>query len=167
MKTWRQQCVCQVWGTGVVLNDWDMSARGVWDWRGEVSCLFFFGNFYKSPLNLLDYTTPLYLHLNFSYSVCVCVCVGVGVGVGARARVHVRAELYPTLCDFMDFSPPGSSAHGTSKNTGVGCYFLLRGGSYWPRQGSNLRLLHLLHWQAGSLLLVPPGKPFTTIIALS
>ena len=23
----------------------------------------------------------------------------------------------------------------------------------------NLRLLHLLHWQAGSLLLVPPGKP--------
>ena len=28
-----------------------------------------------------------------------------------------------------------------------------------PIQGSNRSLLHLLHWQAGSLLLVPPGKP--------
>ena len=29
-----------------------------------------------------------------------------------------------------------------------------------PRQGSNLRLLRLLHWQADSLpLTVPPGKP--------
>ena len=26
-------------------------------------------------------------------------------------------------------------------------------------QGSNLHLLHLLHWQVGSLPLVPPGKP--------
>ena len=26
-------------------------------------------------------------------------------------------------------------------------------------QGSNPRLLCLLHWQAGSLLLVSPGKP--------
>ena len=26
-------------------------------------------------------------------------------------------------------------------------------------QGSNLYLLHLLHWQAGSLPLAPPGKP--------
>ena len=25
-------------------------------------------------------------------------------------------------------------------------------------QGSNLNLLHLLHWQAGSLPLAPPGK---------
>ena len=26
-------------------------------------------------------------------------------------------------------------------------------------QPMNLHLLHLLHWQAGSLPLVPPGKP--------
>ena len=26
-------------------------------------------------------------------------------------------------------------------------------------QGSNLHFLYLLHWQAGSLPLVPPGKP--------
>ena len=29
---------------------------------------------------------------------------------------------------------------------------------YLPNQGSNLQLLHLLHWQVGSLSLAPPGK---------
>ena len=42
----------------------------------------------------------------------------------------------------MDCNPPGSSVHGDSpgNNTGVGCYFLLRG--IFPIQGLNLRLLH-------------------------
>ena len=44
------------------------------------------------------------------------------------------------------------------KNTEVGCHFLLQG--IFPTQGWNLLLLHLLHWQAGSLPLAPPGKPF-------
>ena len=35
------------------------------------------------------------------------------------------------------------------KNTGVGCHFLLHG--IFLTQGSKLRLLHLLHWQADSL----------------
>ena len=55
------------------------------------------------------------------------------------------------LCDLMDCSTPGSSVPGDSpgKNTGVGC----------------LHLLHLLHWQVGSLLLVLPGKPtFSAIL---
>ena len=29
----------------------------------------------------------------------------------------------------------------------------------FPTQGLNLPFLHLLHWQASSLPLVPPGKP--------
>ena len=29
----------------------------------------------------------------------------------------------------------------------------------FPTQGSNPHLLRVLHWQAGSLPLVPPGKP--------
>ena len=37
----------------------------------------------------------------------------------------------------------------------MGQYFLLQG--IFPTQGSNLPLLHLLHWQAGALPLVPPG----------
>ena len=57
--------------------------------------------------------------------------------------------LWPTrlLCPW-DF--PG-------KTTGVGCHFLLQG--IFPTQGLNLHLLCLLHWQACSLSLAPPGKP--------
>ena len=43
------------------------------------------------------------------------------------------------------------------RNTGVDCHGLLQG--IFPTQGSNPRLLGLLHWQAGSLPWVPPGKP--------
>ena len=43
------------------------------------------------------------------------------------------------------------------KNTGVGCQAFLQG--IFPTQGLNLSLLHLLHWQMGSLPLAPPGKP--------
>ena len=43
-----------------------------------------------------------------------------------------------------------------SKNTGVGCHALLQG--FFPTQVSNLCLLRLLQWQAGSLPLAPPGK---------
>ena len=43
------------------------------------------------------------------------------------------------------------------KTTGVGCHALLW--EIFLTQGSNLHLLSLLHWQAGSLPLVPPRKP--------
>ena len=51
-------------------------------------------------------------------------------------------QLYLTLCDLIDCSPPGSSVHGDSpgKNTGVGCYALLQG--IFPTQESNWGLLH-------------------------
>ena len=42
------------------------------------------------------------------------------------------------------------------KNTGVGYHALLQG--IFPTQGSNPHLLCLLLWQAGSLILAPPGK---------
>ena len=43
------------------------------------------------------------------------------------------------------------------KNTGVGCHALFQG--IFLTQGPNPCLLHLLPWQAGYLLLTPPGKP--------
>ena len=43
-----------------------------------------------------------------------------------------------------------------SKNTGIGCHFLLQG--IFPTQGLNLWFLCLLYWQADSLPLSPPGK---------
>ena len=70
------------------------------------------------------------------------------------ASVHTESlQLCPTLYDPVNCSPPGSSIHGKSpgKNTGVGCHALLQG--IFPTQGSNLHLLCLLRWQAGSLAL--------------
>ena len=48
----------------------------------------------------------------------------------------------PTLCDPMDYSPPGSSLHGDSpgKNTGMGCHDLFQRIS--PIQGSKPDLSH-------------------------
>ena len=76
--------------------------------------------------------------------------------------IHTHAKLlqsWPTLYDPMDCSPPGSSVHGDypGKNNGVGCHVLLQ--EIFLTQGSNSRLLYFLHWQAGSLPPVPPGKP--------
>ena len=48
------------------------------------------------------------------------------------------------------------------KNTGVDCRALLQG--IFLTQGSNPCLSCLLHWQAGSLPLVPPGKLFYSFI---
>ena len=64
-----------------------------------------------------------------------------------------------TQCDPMDCSPLDSSVHGNSpgKNPGVACHVHLQG--IFLTQGSNLHLLCLLHWQAGSLPPAPPGKP--------
>ena len=52
------------------------------------------------------------------------------------------AQLYPILCDSMDYSLPGSSVHGDSpgNNTGVGYHALLQG--IFPTQGLNPGLLH-------------------------
>ena len=46
-----------------------------------------------------------------------------------------------------------------SKNTGVGCHFLLQG--IFLTQGLNLLLLRLLHWQANSLPFEPPHEAST------
>ena len=59
-----------------------------------------------------------------------------------HAVLCLVAQFCPTLCDLMDRSPPGFSAHGDSpgKNTGVGCHSPLQG--IFPTQGSNPGLPH-------------------------
>ena len=59
-------------------------------------------------------------------------------------------QLHLTLWDPMDSSPPGSSVHGILQPR------ILEWVAISP---SNPCLLCLLHWQAGSLWIVPPGKP--------
>ena len=95
----------------------------------------------------------------------------------------------PTLCDPVDGSPPRSPIPGilqvrtlvwvaisfsnawkwkvkvkslsrvwpSATPWTAGCYFSLQG--IFPTQGLNLCFLRLLHWQAESSLLMPPGKP--------
>ena len=67
-------------------------------------------------------------------------------------------QSWPTLCDPMDCSPPGSSVHGISEAriTRVGCHLLLQG--IFPTLESNWHLLYLLHWQTDSLPLAPPAE---------
>ena len=65
----------------------------------------------------------------------------------------------PVLCNAMDCSPTRllCPCDSLGKNTGVDCHALFQG--IFRTQGSNPRLFHLLHWQADSLALAPPGKP--------
>ena len=55
-------------------------------------------------------------------------------------------QLCPTLCDFMDFIPPGSYIHGDSpgKNTGEGCHALPQG--VFLTRLSNSCLLCIGRW---------------------
>ena len=73
------------------------------------------------------------------------------------------AHSCPTFCDPMDYSLPGSSAHGDSpsKNTGVRCCALLQG--IFPTQGTEPRSPAL---QADSLQSEPPGKPTIVLKSL-
>ena len=79
--------------------------------------------------------------------VCVCVCV----------CVCESLQLYPTLCDPMDCSPPGSSVHGILQVRILGWVpTSYSRGSSWPRGQTHISCL--LHWQEGSLPLAPSGK---------
>ena len=68
----------------------------------------------------------------------------------------VWAQLHPTLDGSMDCSPPDPSACGIfqARMLEWGAISYSRGSSHpWTQ---SCCLLHLLHWQVGSL---PPGKP--------
>ena len=68
-----------------------------------------------------------------------------------------KAQSCLALCQPMDCSPPGSSVYGISQQEyWSALHFLFQG--IFPTQGSNLRLLCLLHWQANSLPTLTPGK---------
>ena len=68
-----------------------------------------------------------------------------------------ESESRSVMSDSLQLHELYSPWTSPSQNTGVGCHFLLQG--IFPTQGSNPCLLCLLHWQVGSLPLVPPGKP--------
>ena len=79
--------------------------------------------------------------------------------VEQTSRSVLVNSVVPTLCYLMDLQPTGLLCpwYSPVKNTGMGCHALLQ--EIFQTQGLNPYLLRLLYWQAGSLLLAPPGKP--------
>ena len=73
--------------------------------------------------------------------------------------MHVLSHFSHVLLWAMPWTVAQQSSlwESPDKNTGVDCHALLR--EIFLTQGLNLCLSHLLHWQAGSLPLAPPGKP--------
>ena len=77
---------------------------------------------------------------------------------GGNSGVHRAKSLQScsTLCDPMDWSPPGSSVHGMLQARILEWVAISSSrGSSPPRD----RTPHLLHCREGSLSLVPPRKP--------
>ena len=73
--------------------------------------------------------------------------------------------LCPTLCDPTVCSPPGSSLSKefSRQEDRGGLPFPTSGDP--PKTGRNACLLCLLHWQADSLLLLPPGEHHICVAA--
>ena len=62
------------------------------------------------------------------------------------------------LCNPMDYVLPGSSVHGISQARILEWVSMPSArGSSWPRDWTWVS--YVMHWQVGSLLLAPPGKP--------
>ena len=58
----------------------------------------------------------------------------------------------------MDCSPPGSSVHGVSQGRILEWITISSSGGIFLTEGSNPSHLHVLHWQADSLLLSNQGS---------
>ena len=88
------------------------------------------------------------LDSSYKRSLCVCVCV-------CTCSVS-RVCLFVTPWTVAHQAPLSWNFPG--KNAGVGCHFPLQ--AIFPTKGSNSGLLHLLHWQVDSLLLLRVGSPW-------
>ena len=97
--------------------------------------------------NLLLHYRQVKVEVGFTAPFCVCVC----------ARTHTFTQLFLTLCNPMDCSPPGSSVHGIFWARILERVAISYSRGIFLIQGLNLGLLHLLHRQTDSLPLAPPG----------
>ena len=74
------------------------------------------------------------------------------------SHVWLFVTLWTVACH-----PPRSSIHGILQARIVGWVAMTSSREFsWPRDWAHVSL-SLLHWQAGSLPLAPPGKPFVYI----
>ena len=93
-------------------------------------------------------------------------------GLICKSLIHFCVKLLQScsiLCDPIDWSPPGFSVHGILQARKLEWVAMPSSKeSSQPRELPNSReedqtLLCLLHWQAVSLSLVPPGKPLNSL----
>ena len=86
---------------------------------------------------------------------CLCVCGGFILQQSRNANRHLFvcclvAKLCPTLCDPMDYRPPGSSVRGISQARILKWVAISFIQGIFRTQGSNLSLMHhrqiLYHW---------------------
>ena len=95
------------------------------------------------------------VHLFLTPCFVILVCHFGKLSWASRAACMCAKSLhsYPTLCNSVDCTRQAPLSMGFARQ------------KYWsglpfPTQGSNTHLLCLLLWQAGSLPLAPPRKPF-------
>ena len=72
--------------------------------------------------------------------------------------LFVSDSLWPHKLQPASLPPPWDFP---GKNIGMGCHYLLQG--IFPPHGSNLHVLHVLHWQVNSLTLTHLGSPIVLI----
>ena len=77
---------------------------------------------------------------------------------GLRQLLKSHLTSFRSVCAQLD-SPPGFSVPGISQARILKWVVISLLQGIFQTQGSNPRLLHLLHWQADSFPLVPPEKP--------
>ena len=84
--------------------------------------------------------------------------------VSAKRVSTIRAKLFHsclTLCDPMDYSLPGSPVHGILQARILEWVVMPSSrGSFQSRDSICISYIYL-HWQRGSLSIVPPGKPYS------
>ena len=96
--------------------------------------------------------------------VCVSVCLHLAIYVHTTHTMYLCAKSLqscPTLCNPMDCSLWGSSECEESPGKSIAMSCLCPPPGNLSNPGIEPVLLCLQHWQADSLPIVPPGKPYT------
>ena len=116
-------------------------------------CLFVpLAHFFLGSFNFLKLSFRCCMYIFDINSLSVASVQFSSVQLLRRVQLFVTPWIVPTSL-FCPWDSPG-------KSTRMCCHALLQG--IFLTQGSNPCLLRHLHWQAGSLPLVPSGKPLST-----
>ena len=105
-----------------------------------------------------------FLYRGHLYSLPVSICVFV-VAILTFCCCCLVTKSCPTLCDFMDYSPQGSSVHGISQAT-ILDYVAISFFRVSPDSGIEPPLLHWPVLAGRSFMAEPPAKPYAILIVL-